>query len=299
MKYIYKKYLYLILLIIIIYIIYQYTYIPSYEMFTNKTINLYNEYHLGDCIFVMVYLNNSKQYILDNNININFYINKQYIEQVSEFIPCDNVKIYNIEEKPQSARDTWIKSLNKFSFEDIQTTESTLVRYVDSKKMSFENYLITFLSEIGMLVGLPPINEFSYEDEDLLIRYNQLDNKYKDIDILILNSTPKSGQYTYNKDEWNKLIINLNSQYKIITTEKVDTILCSADNKLTIKDIAAVSTHVQYIIAVNSGPIVALFNKYTLKNVKKWYVFDNNLFYSLNNFSQNMSLPDIESELMK
>ena len=299
MKYNYKKYLYILLLIIIVYIIYRNISAQSYEMFTNTTINLYNSFHLGDCIFVMVYLNSIKQYIIDNNIHINFYINNQYINQVSEFIPCDNIKIYSIEKKPNDAKDTWINSLNKFSFENhVESNRTTYDRNISDKKTSFNDYLALFLSEIGSFFGLPSMSSFIYEDEDLLKRYENLDSKYKNIDVLILNSTPHSGQYNYNKDEWNKFIINLNSHYNIVTTEKVDGILCTADNKLTIKDIAAISTHSKYIVAVNSGPLVPLFNKYTLEYTNKWYIFDITAFYNLNNFVNNMPLPDIESELI-
>ena len=96
-------------------------------------------------------------------------------------------------------------------------------------------------------------------------------NKYTDLDILILNSTPRSGQYYKNDAEWNPLILKLNEKYKIVTTENVPGVNCTQDDGLTVKDIAAISTNSKKIIAVSSGVITGLFNTYTLNNVEVIY----------------------------
>ena len=44
------------------------------------------------------------------------------------------------------------------------------------------------------------------------------------------------------------------------------------DDKLTVKDIAALSTNVPIIIAVSSGPFTSLFNSYTMKNVENIFI---------------------------
>jgi hypothetical protein len=48
----------------------------------------------------------------------------------------------------------------------------------------------------------------------------------------------------------------------------VDDIACTLNEGLTLKDIAAISGHVKYIIAVNTGPLVGCFNKMAFENVK-------------------------------
>ena len=117
--------------------------------------------------------------------------------------------------------------------------------------------------------------------------------KYKNIDILYINSVPKSGQFNYIKDNWNYLARILQKKYKIITTTKVDNINCTMDDNLFVKDIAAISTKAKIIIAVNSGVVPGLLNIYTLKNVKKVYIFDDNVFYSYPNFESKKKLCDI------
>jgi hypothetical protein len=253
----------------------------------NKIINIYNDWHLGDCLFVIVYLYNCKQYIIDNNIKINFYVNKDYIKQLNEFIFSENINLYDITLKPNDSINTWIAADN-YEYND------NSINYKGNDP-PFNDFLAKFYSNLGKQFNLPSIDNFSYIDEDILIRYEKLDEKYKNIDILIINSEPKSGQYNYNKDEWDKFIYELSSKYKIVTSNKVDNILCSCDNNLSIKDIAAISTNVDYIIAISTGPIIPLFNKYTLERVKQWYILDNKRKYSYPNSITLTELNDIKN----
>jgi RNase P/RNase MRP subunit p30 len=141
------------------------------------------------------------------------------------------------------------------------------------------------------------VNALEYTDADLLVRYNIINethkNKYADLDFLILNSTAMSGQYTKNKDEWRELIIKLNSKFKIAITEKVDDVLCTINDNLTVKDIAAISTRAKKIIAVNSGPATGLFNTYTLNNVDIIYTFSFNETYAHHKFSSKLDIKEL------
>ena len=121
-----------------------------------------------------------------------------------------------------------------------------------------------------------------------------LNEKYKNIDILVLNSQPLSEQYNYNKTEWDNYIILLNTKYKIATTTKVnENVLCTMDDNLTIKDVAAISTHAKIIIAVNSGVVPGLLNKYTLNNVNHVYIFDDRCKFSYKKFENCDSIKEI------
>jgi len=79
------------------------------------------------------------------------------------------------------------------------------------------------------------------------------------------------------------------------STEKVGSIKCSRDDSLSVKDLAAISTHVNYIVAVNTGPFISFLNTFALKNVRKWFIFDNTLEYSFPNFYNNKTFDEILS----
>ena len=59
---------------------------------------------------------------------------------------------------------------------------------------------------------------------------------------------------------------------------------CTMNNQLTVKSIAAISTHAKIIIAINSGIVPGLLNAYTLKNVRQFYTFDRNCIFTYPNF---------------
>ena len=103
--------------------------------------------------------------------------------------------------------------------------------------------------------------------------------------------------YESIKLDWIHMIQKLSTKYKVVTTNKVENILCTMDDNLTIKDIAAISTSVKYIIAINTGPLVGCLNTYALKNVTKWYIYDKDLGFSYPNCVMNPSFDEILIEL--
>ena len=290
-KKIFNYLLIIFFLIIIIYFIYK-LYSLKENFKNNREYNIYisasheeNGVRLGDSLFVLIYLYNNKKYIVDNNIIINFYIRSKFIEQIKEFNCCpNNIKFYDIDKKPSDAIDWWIGN---------EIYENSASKKMLNNKMPLDKYLPLILSEIGEKMNLPPIDKFIYEDTDLLNIYNNLEDKYKNLDILIINGSGGSAKVNISKEEWDTYIIGLSKKYKIITTEKVNNILCTRDYNLSPKTIAAISTHVNYIIAINSGPIVGCFNTYTLNNIKKFFVFDNTTYYSNDKFINVKNFNDI------
>ena len=102
-----------------------------------------------------------------------------------------------------------------------------------------------------------------------------------------------TGQFSYSEKNWSYCINKLNERYKIATTKKIENILSTTDHNLTIKDIAALSTNVKIVIAINTGVLPGLLNMYTLNNVKKFYTFDNKRWYTYPNFERKNKLIDI------
>jgi hypothetical protein len=99
-----------------------------------------------------------------------------------------------------------------------------------------------------------------------------MDEIYKNIEILVVNSTPLSGQYVYDKDEWDKFLIELNKKYIIATTQKVNDNILSLHN-ISLKNIASIATNVKIIIAINTGPSIPLYNTDILDNIEVLHLF--------------------------
>ena len=93
------------------------------------------------------------------------------------------------------------------------------------------------------------IEKFIYKDTELIKRAVNInlhsDNYYKNIDFLINNAIPMSGQFDYNLIEFNNYIVKLSKKYNIVTTQKVENIKCTRDYKLSAKDIASISLNIK------------------------------------------------------
>lgn len=243
-------------------------------------IHLYNEYHLGDCVWNILYLNKIKEFIEQNNITLNFYINEIYIKQILEFVMSKNIKILplNLLENKQNATNIWVGN-NRYKH-----YIWNMHMLVKNKTIGFNNFLTLFHKEIFESLNLSTnFTDYIYKDPELLTRYENLNEKYKNVDFLIVNSKPLSYQYTYNQELWNTLLDNLmNLNFNVVTTLKHKTLKCTMDDDLTIKDIAAISTHSKNIIAIATGPLPGLVNEYTLNFVNSFFIVDDDEFMYFN-----------------
>lgn len=254
----------------------------------------HNEYHLGDNVFNLIFFNNIRSYIKKLNIYIYYYCQPQYMDQLVEFINNNNVVLFPIHNKPENSLQLWIENPQiNYTFTSVKDkSEDKRVCY----NIFYKNFFNIVLSKLKIKFMF---THFYYIDSDLITRYNNLNEKYKNIDILILNSQPFSEQYDYNKNEWDNYICELNKKYNIVTTTKVNNdIKCTIDDNLTIKTIAAISTKVPVIIAVNSGVVPGLLNIYTLTNVKQVFTFDSRCYYSYPNFVSKNKITDITFDIL-
>ena len=255
----------------------------------NKIYHIHNSYNLGDSVFNFILFYQIKNYIEQNNIKIFYYAKKEYLPQLKEFLCSPNIFLSFLELKPPSSIELWINN----DFFEYKHVEQVM-------PICFNLYYKTFFNNVLKKLYIAfKIDRFFYEDDNLITRFDNIPDKYKNFDILIINSQPLSGQYNYNKSEWDNYIINLSNNFKILTTTKVENILCTTDNNLTIKDIAALSTKAKVIIAINSGVVPGLLNIYTLQNVKHFYTFDTRCYYSYPNFKYTKLITDISIDELK
>jgi hypothetical protein len=261
------------------------------------------EYHLGDSVFNIIWLNMWKSYIEENEISIFYYVSKQYIIQLQEFIKSQKIILKPLEEKPQYSLHLWMGEPN-FKNKIFQLHNITLI-----KDFPLNIYLAKFYNKYLNYLNInhvPQMKSFEYEDSTLLDIYESLDEKYKDLDILVINSLPRSNQFVYNTEEWDSFIITLStSRFKFVYTTPSSVLnkfgiydKCTMSDNLSIKQLAAISTKAKVIIAVNSGVMPGVLNIYTLINVRQVYIFDNIWRYNFLKFKTKLSPREINmSEL--
>ena len=245
-------------------------------------LHFHGVHNLGDIMFNFIVFYNIRNYLKSIDATIYFYMRSEHINQMKDFKPIDNMVLLDISQKPKESIELW--DCNDYIFEpNGRKTNKSVIFSGLPQNVYYVKYFNIRLKHLSIPGSL---SRFCYEDKDLLTRYDALNDKYKNIDILFINSDAMSGQYSYNI---------LNQKFKIITTKKVDDhILCTRDDNLLIKDIAAISTHVKVVIAINTGVFTPLLNIYTLTNVKKFYIFDNRTYYNYPKFENKTNLRDIE-----
>jgi len=244
-----------------------------------SVINVCNLFHVGDNIINFIFFYKIKKYIEENNITINYYCYTNYHKNLLEFKCSDNINICDINlvefitgnNSYNTIRTVRINNITTGLYHLWQATSN-----IPKEQASPEDMLCTMFNLFLQHYNIPiTVNEFEYQDDDLFYRYSLLEEKCKNVDILIVNSTPLSGQYRYDKAEWDHFIIRLSKKYKVAITEKInntnENIVCLSD--FSVKQIAAVGLGVKKIIAINTGPSIPLYNTDILNKVDVIYLF--------------------------
>ena len=217
----------------------------------HRILVLQNGHHLGDNIINFIFFYKIKDYIEKNNIIIHYHCLEKYHNNLAEFNCSKNIIIKE-----------W-KNIGYILWQGGNTQHH---HFIEDKLCGMFN---TFLKDAAIPLS---VNSFEYQDPELFTRYENLDDKYKNIDILVINSSPLSGQYNYNKNIWNDFIIRLSQKYLVVATEKVNDNIISLHD-MSVKNIAAIALKVKKIIAINTGPSIPLYNTDVLNNVEVIYLF--------------------------
>jgi hypothetical protein len=237
-------------------------------------INVQSHNNFGDNIINFIFFKQIKEYIESNNIIIYYRCREQFHKNLSDFNYSKNIIILPWENIGYILWQRTIFELN---------TETS--SYEEILCLMFNIFLKTYNIPIV-------VNSFEYQDPNLFERFQLLYDQYKNVDVLVINSTPQSGQFTYSKEEWNQFLIKLSKKYKIATTEKVaDNIL--SINHFSVKNIAALATSVKKIITINTGPSMPLFNTDILEKVDQIYMFSDGYIFKTRKFVKMQHISEL------
>ena len=266
------------------------------------TFNFFNKYHYGDNILNLKFLFNISPILKKRGIKINYYFDDKYNkrEELERFVDKDTVTLHPLQDKPDDAVDLWMgDNIYNGAFVKAPGPPGSLA-YPE-----FDKYYRAFYQIIVDKLGLKEenIDVSLYQPEPYLQDiYNGLDEKFKELDILIINAEPKSLQYKYDKEKMNRMCLHLKEKYKVAVTSCVDdSIPCTMKDNLMLKDIGAISTHAKNIISVHTGPLATLYNSATKANVKKWLVLGDDIEYKeadIKILKSEYDLDNIEKELV-
>jgi len=248
-------------------------------------------------------------YLETNNIKLNHYCDAQHINQIKDFVTSENINILPLTEIPGDVKvyNIWVGSAD-YENNWYNSLEKSTIPGMYSEQY-FDKFLCRFYNNVLKTMNVPVVfDEFIFDDDrtlnDLIVRRKNINekfnNKYENIDVLIVNGAPQSGQYNYNEKLWDTNLILLSKKYNVVTTKKVEGIICTRDDDLSAKDIAAVSTNAKKIIAIDSGVSLGLFNKHTIQNAEIIYYLCDGLrcTCSFPNFDSTKNIEEITSLIL-
>ncbi len=248
---------------------------------SKREFHFFNRFHYGDTIFNLKFFKVNAELLKKNNIHVNYYYEPSYIKKPEEFenyIDRECMSLKPLAEKPADAIELW------------QGIEHPGVRHnPGTEPIEFEKYYESVYRGILKTLGLPAegVDVSMYQPESYLsARYDALDSKYKDVDILINTCPVMSGQANINQEDLNTLCISLSKKFKVATTCDInESIPSTMRDLLPFIDVGAMSTHAKYIITPNSGSIAAMFNKAAKDHVKHWFILSDPARISLEQIS--------------
>lgn len=230
-----------------------------------RTINIHNEYHLGDNIFTIHFLN---KYV-DTNISFNYYVNEPYINELLKHIKNKNINLLPLHPRPNDSYNMWIGD------------EDYYYNIIEKLDFKYDLFYVNFFKKTSEKLDLESkINSI----EDMLF-----DNSNYQIDhpngynYLIINSVPFSKQFNYVEGDFIKLCDYFNDKgITFITTKKVKEYECTLDFDMSIVDIGNLSNKCENIIGVNTAPLITTFTKQNIGLVNKRFILDKTLTFSYN-----------------
>ena len=221
--------------------------------------------HLGDAIMPLRFLYANKELIKENKVVVHVFYSMYcniFLNELKRYSCKGVIELFPVSEKPENSIPLWMGH-------DIEGVHHH----------QWSEYFEKFYKKIQGCLGLMScsIDCNLWQPELYLMGiHDSLPHKYKNIDILIINSYTNSGQYHNNMTDIDNLCAHLNKDYNVVTTRKVGSISCTTDDGLSLQEIGAMSCRANYIIAIMTGPLCALYNTFAKQFVKKWFIIVTN-----------------------
>ena len=224
---------------------------PSPTLGRTRIIDTYMQWHLGDNLIHLHFLRKlSEKY---PEIQFRHALQSGYISQCRELTQdMPNITLVPLlENQKQSGLDGW-KGAGGFFFSHPKKLQFGTL-YLDLfYKLSKDMGLSTpFRTTVDLLFDYPAILE------------KQPTGRY---DVVLINSKPLSDQFkTYSEKDFVDFAHTLRDKgLSVVTSHPIDGFDCTLDTQCTVTDIAALSLHAKYFIAVCTGamwPCINVFNQ--------------------------------------
>ena len=238
-----------------------------------KVFQFYNHGgHYGDSIFALRFFYNTRSFLKQESIQITYFYDPKFVSNLNELLRYVDPSVVELLPISDPRKND---PINVWMGNDIDGLNHC---------KDFIEYHCRYYRRIAKLLDLNVPSEYThfFQPESYLESiYAALPSKFQSIDVLIINSEPRSNQFRYNKylvERFCRAVHALPLRV-VVTTPIGDGIPCTWDDGLTIQDIGAISTHAKFVVGILSGPMTACFNTTTLGNVQKLFLLCNPIYH--------------------
>jgi len=248
-----------------------------------KTHLFYNELHLGDCLLQCRYF--QKVAPLRPDEMFIFVCGWEHHSQLQETIE----HLPNVALKPLTERRSVAGMRSPLPSLPPEAINTWIDWNGDYGKSPFAQDYIRFylwwFKKLSIEAGLP---EVFTKRSDIMFDYPALLKKIRvpwrasglatetvallrtEFDFLVVNSSPRSGQFTYKQEEMDELINLIAKKHSVIVTQKTDVpgVECTADYGSTVTSIGNLSIRCQNHICINTGPAWPTYNLWNFRRTK-------------------------------
>lgn len=241
----------------------------------------YNAYHLGDCVFHIHFLRKLLP-LLDNKDKIDFYINENYVPELNKHIRDEErinligIHSYNFQFLNSEFINCHINSLGNYGEIHAANTGDYAACYVDYYRALCERRRIPN----------PIKTKFDMLWDNPLSLETRLPHQFVgDIDYFVINAPCYSGQFKYNRADFDRLFEKLlKNSARIVCTHPPGpyNIPCTLNHGLSLVDIAKIATQSKRIMGIHTAPMIPCFNVWNINHVFSWSLFSERETYSYN-----------------
>lgn len=222
----------------------------------------YCNYHLGDQIFTLWFLQNAAK--LWPDLHFSLFVEPTYFEQVRELaVKLKNLEITNVFNN-HTQLEWWAGHW------------AVARRNPDSEH--FVDSMMKLQGHLAMKYGMPGWPQLSKFDMLLEKECMSSDHPLRDesFDILYVNSSPLSGQCpNYNPDRVNRIARTLVERgFKVVTTHPCGLdVPCTSQLGLRLCHIGELASRCGMVAGVANAPFISTFNKLAWDRVGNWVNF--------------------------
>jgi hypothetical protein len=233
-------------------------------------IRLHNSAHLGDNILQINYMRRALKMQPDDNsyydIGFEYATKPEYIPQLLPMVEdCGNwLKIIPLEDKHAESIETWIGYEGYY--------------YNHPEHWVYDKFYVAWFKHLSEKLGiLNPIRN----NQDVLFKHPSI-KKNIEYDILFINCVPLSGQFDYERWEWEKTIIDVAKHCSVMTVQPVAGIISAVDMAMDVLEIGSLACGARRVVGVCTGPLHTCLNTVAIDTVQKWDIFTHNKKYEYN-----------------